>query len=134
MVVTVRDPQQPAGPGSQVCVHLQVSTTGGTAGGVAKGSSCWATGAPDGPPVELAPSDAVVGCATVMGREPYPTTDGTRPVEHTFTFTAPESVVPDGLHTVEATVVSGVGDGCDPSVWTGRTNASRRSAETLQFG
>ena len=78
VVVTVRDPQQPAGPGSQVCVHLQVSTPGGTAGGVAAGSSCWATGAPDGPPAELAPSDAVVGCAAVTSREPYPTPDGTQ--------------------------------------------------------
>jgi hypothetical protein len=50
-----------------------------------------------------------------MSREPVPSTDGTRPVEHTFTFTAPESVVPGGRYTVEATVVSGVGDGCPPS-------------------
>ena len=53
-------------------------------------------------------------------------------MEHTFTFTAPESVVPDGLHTVEATVVSGVGDGCDPSS-DGENERIDDEAQTLQF-
>ncbi len=122
--IVVADPAQPAGSTTTQCVTVTLygptTDTGdpaaapfaGEGTACAPGSSLNGTGVVDIRPA--GPQLVQIGCAAVV-KSPPPAdvaSDAVAPGRTTFRLSAPDLAA--GEYTVDASAVSGLGDGCDP--------------------
>jgi hypothetical protein len=120
--VTVDDPNLPQTPEAHQCVYVRLAPIGDSQAALTEARSCW-TPATDGPVDTTEPFSPLggpeIGCGGATLTNPGPdetttttTAPPTAPVSHTFHVTLPTGLT-RGSYSVEASGVSGVGDGCE---------------------
>ncbi len=117
--VDIDDGSVPSSDATLACVHVRVQPEGAGQLPVAVGSACWSSIDGDAATESsLVPANGVeVGCAVAVLRpeDAAPIPAATGPLHRSFRFTLPADLA-SGTYVAEITGVTGIGDGCPPSL------------------